>query len=757
MTMVGPHDDRRVLATPFDRELNRVIDAIRRGELADAATYARDVERRAKECGDDLAVGRALTFLAEVSLLEGTTRSARESATEAVRLLAGVPLWGGVARAHRLLAEIARAEGNGADLWRHVTDAEEAAASIPRTDADGDVRARAYFECHVLAASLLCDENRVEEGMARLRDADLLAVELTDPMLLGDLALVRGRLEWLLDAKRGLELMRKAERTFAANRLTLKNAAALEAQGDCLLSAGDLVGARAAYARALALCADTSATGRTARLSATLSGLDDRLRAARSLDDSGTWTRASFRACETPQPDEAAPANALLSLLEAPSFQGFCDRLVASIVREHGLSVCAAVVQDLGNGSKAVIASEPAGLTVEGLGALVDREAGRHTLRISDAARLTLEVRAPQSGRGGALLELLRRIASLRVTGDVIAELRRGSAQSWSETLKHGMVAVSLEMQAVLTQVYKAAQSDCTVLVTGESGVGKERVANAIHLLSRRSDGPYSVTNCAAIPLDLVEAKLFGHKKGAFTGATSESLGVFRSASKGTLVLDEIGELPIAVQPKILRALDVHEVEPIGAIAPVSVDTRVIAATNRDLEREVAAGRFRLDLFHRLNVVTIAVPPLRSRPADITPLARYFVDKICEENRVERHVELAPTAERALREYRWPGNVRELYNVLFRTLLLNDYRTVEADHVAPWTRESKPNTGTLVLRRASRSFDDVMNDVARQALVGALRDSSGSRAEACRKLALTRSRFYRVARQVGLDLSHEDS
>ncbi len=756
MTSVGPQAEERVFSTPFDRELYRVIDSIRRGELNDAFRLASDIVQRARDCEDDLALGRGLTFLAEITFLEGEVDAARESAIEAIRILSRLSLWGGVSRAQRLLAEIARVDGNSADVWRHLADAIRAAESIPQSGLDADVRSRALFECHVCSAAILCDENRVDEGLERLREADLLAVELTDPMLLGDLALVRGRLEWLLDAKRGLELMRKAERIFTVNRLTLRAAAALEAQGDCLLSVGDLANARDAYSRALALCADTNATGRTTRLSATVGGLDDRLRAARTLVDARTGSAGSSDRLCGAGGDVNLALGSLLPLLEGrTTFRAFCDALVKSIVRDHRLSTVAAVVQTVGKGARTVVASEPEGLTIDGLAALVDRNGSRCSLSISDEARLSLELRAPDTTLSD-LLEVLRRVAALRVTEAVVAELRRGTSPDWSDSLEHGMVVASLEMRSVLSRVYKAAQSDCVVLITGESGVGKERVARAAHLLSRRANGPYSVTNCAAIPADLVEAKLFGHKKGAFTGATFENLGVFRNASGGTLFLDEIGELPLAIQPKILRALDVGEVEPIGSNAPVKVDTRVIAATNRDLEREVAAGRFRADLFHRLNVVTISVPPLRNRPADIVPLARYFVTEICKANGIERHVDLLPDAEQVLRTYRWPGNVRELYNVLLRTLLLNDYRTISADHVAPWTRESKPTTGTLVLRRTSRSFDDVMNDVARQALLGALRDAGGSRLIACRNLGLTRSRFYRVAKQVGIDLAGGD-
>lgn len=735
----------KVWSTRFDRELRRVIDAIRLGDLDDALAMAESVAGRAAPLGDDYARGRALTFMAEVAHLQGRLGAARSAGDDAERLLRGIGLWGGVSRVCRILADLARTEGNGSEAWRHLTDAVAAAEMMATSGPEADVRARALFECHVLAAGLLRDENRVDEGLERLRQADLLAVEMSDPMLLGDLSLVRGRFEWLIDPPRGLEMIRRAARIYTHNRLTLRTAVAREAEADCLLSIGDLAGARDAYAGALALSADSNAPERTERLAAVLAGLEERLAAARSARQGGVARGAASGPALA-----AALAHPTIASLVDPEarFSEFCAHLTSVIVRDLGVAAAAAVVHDLGGGAHQVIASEPAAAASERLAS----PSGAVSLPIDADLRLSLELQGATAD-AASVVEPLRRLAALRVSDQVAFDLGREPLVTRAEALRHGMVIASLEMQAVLNQVIKAAQADCTVLIMGESGTGKERVARAAHELSRRKSEPFIVTNCAAFPSELVESKLFGHRKGAFTGATSDSPGLFRAADRGSLFLDEIGELPLALQPKLLRALDVGEIEPLGATSPVKVGARVLAATNRDLELEASEGRFREDLFHRLAVVTIAIPPLRSRPADIIPLARHFVRQICEESGVGHVVEIHPSAEVLLREHDWPGNVRQLHNVLLRTLLLNDFRLIRAQDVRPWVaRRGHPQRPELLAPKPTR-LDDVVADAARRAIVDALAAAGGSRSEACRRLGITRGRFYRLAKEVGLDLS----
>jgi two-component system response regulator AtoC len=231
------------------------------------------------------------------------------------------------------------------------------------------------------------------------------------------------------------------------------------------------------------------------------------------------------------------------------------------------------------------------------------------------------------------------------------------------------LVAVSPEMQEVIGLIDRAAEFKTTILITGESGVGKEMVARAIHDRSSRASGPFVAVNCGAIPENLMEAELFGHARGAFTGAEQSRLGLFREADGGTLFLDEIGELPPALQVKLLRVLQEEEVRPVGESRSVRVDVRIVNATARDLQTEVETGRFRQDLFYRLNVFRIHVPPLRERPEDIPPLSHELLNSLARQTgkRVQ-HVE--PDALEALCAYPWPGNVRELENTLERAVIL---------------------------------------------------------------------------------------
>src|ERR1043165_3177808 len=231
------------------------------------------------------------------------------------------------------------------------------------------------------------------------------------------------------------------------------------------------------------------------------------------------------------------------------------------------------------------------------------------------------------------------------------------------------------KLRAVSQQLHRAAATDTTVLLEGESGTGKELFARALHALSNRSDGPFVAINCAAIPDTLLETELFGHEKGAFTGAAARKPGRFELAHRGTLFLDEIGDLPLALQAKILRALEEKRFERVGGTQSLHVDVRVVAATNRNLKAAVAARQYREDLYFRLSVFPIAIPPLRERPDDISTLARYFIDKYCRDlNR--KSLVLSPAAEQELLAYPWPGNVRELQNCIERAVILTEGDTI---------------------------------------------------------------------------------
>ena len=245
-----------------------------------------------------------------------------------------------------------------------------------------------------------------------------------------------------------------------------------------------------------------------------------------------------------------------------------------------------------------------------------------------------------------------------------------------------GFIATAPRMRELLAQIAKVAAHATGVLLIGESGTGKELLARAVHALSPRRAGPFLAVNCGALPEPLLESLLFGHVRGAFTDAIRDQPGVFAQASGGTLFLDEIGELPGSLQVKLLRVLQERTVQPLGAQAAVKVDVRLVSATLRDLEAEVAAGRFRADLYYRLSIVPLSVPPLRERPEDILPLARYFVHRCAE--RLQLPVSgLTPAAERALRRHPWPGNVRELENTIERAAVLGESTLIDLPDLPP--------------------------------------------------------------------------
>jgi DNA-binding NtrC family response regulator len=248
---------------------------------------------------------------------------------------------------------------------------------------------------------------------------------------------------------------------------------------------------------------------------------------------------------------------------------------------------------------------------------------------------------------------------------------RRGAPQIVGEDPRLKQVTIAL---------HRAAASDATVLIEGESGTGKELFARAVHALSPRADGPFVAINCAAIPETLLETELFGHEKGAFTGASQRKPGKFELAHRGTLFLDEIGDLPLTLQAKILRALEEKQFERLGGTSVLHVDVRVVAATNRNLKAAVAARQYREDLYFRLSVFPITIPPLRERPGDIPLLARYFVERFCRELR-KRPLVLAPNAIEAMLAYGWRGNVRELQNCIERAVILTEGDTIHARHL----------------------------------------------------------------------------
>ncbi|OHD15615.1 MAG: sigma-54-dependent Fis family transcriptional regulator [Spirochaetes bacterium GWB1_59_5] len=308
-------------------------------------------------------------------------------------------------------------------------------------------------------------------------------------------------------------------------------------------------------------------------------------------------------------------------------------------------------------------------------------------------------------------------------------------------SLSGGLVGTSAAMRAVYELVAQVAPSDATVLVTGESGTGKELVAVEIHRLSKRCQGPLIKVNCSALPESVIESELFGHERGAFSGAIGQRKGRFELAHGGTLFLDEIGELSAQVQVKLLRVLQEREIERVGGTATVKVDVRVIAATNRRLEDEIAGGRFREDLYYRLNVFPIRVPPLRERKSDIVLLADHFAEKYSLKNGklIKR---ISSPALDLFTSYHWPGNVRELENCIERATILSTDTVIHSYHLPP-SLQSAQSTHT----EPTTTLDAALSRLEKELIVEALKISGGNMASASRRLGISE-------RQMGLRVHH---
>ncbi len=292
-------------------------------------------------------------------------------------------------------------------------------------------------------------------------------------------------------------------------------------------------------------------------------------------------------------------------------------------------------------------------------------------------------------------------------------------------------------MQRLLDRARRVAGSKATVLIMGESGTGKEVLARYIHAHGQRATGPFVALNCAALPEGLLESELFGHEKGAFTGAVAARKGKFELADGGTLLLDEIGEVPLHLQAKLLRVLQEEEVDRLGGRHPVAIDVHVIATTNRPLDKAVQEGRFREDLYYRLNVVPIVLPPLRRRPADIEPLARHFVDKYCQRYGQPRK-RIAAAALARLRAHDWPGNVRELENRVERAVLLADGpELTEGDFFDEESDRPATAGGQEVDPAVAVAAGQTLKDVERQMILQALRKTDNNRTHAARLLGVS--------------------
>jgi two-component system nitrogen regulation response regulator NtrX len=314
---------------------------------------------------------------------------------------------------------------------------------------------------------------------------------------------------------------------------------------------------------------------------------------------------------------------------------------------------------------------------------------------------------------------------------------------------RHEIVGASFQIRQVLERTERVGNTDARVLITGENGTGKELVARAIHRLSSRADEPFVEVNCAAIPSELIESELFGHIKGSFTGAVADRAGKFEQADKGTLFLDEIGDMSLAAQAKVLRALEQGVVTRVGSSKPIQVDVRVVAATNKELETEIREGRFREDLYYRLNVVPIDIPPLRERREDIPMLVRHFVDLLEETDRVTPR-EIAPAALDRLQSLDWPGNVRELRNTVERLLILSLGDTIDEGDVELLVSggESGAGLGSELLQVGS--FSEFKEQAERAYLLQKLREHDWNVSETARNVDMPRSNLYKKIERYGL-------
>jgi len=391
----------------------------------------------------------------------------------------------------------------------------------------------------------------------------------------------------------------------------------------------------------------------------------------------------------------------------------------------------------------------------DGLGMLAElRELGVMTpiIMISGQATVDMAVRAT---RLGALDFLEKPISADKLLLTVENALRLVRLEEENRQLRrrigrHDVIWASDAMQRVMAQVDRVAPTESRVCIFGETGTGKELVARAVHERSGRRERPFVTVNCAAVPTELIESELFGHEKGAFTGAASRHLGKFEQAHGGTLFLDEVGDMPAAMQSKLLRLLQEGELERVGGERPVTVNTRVIVATHRDLDSLVQKGVFREDLYHRIFVFPIIMPPLRERPEDIPVLAEHFARLVADQNGWKpRGFEREAINE--LARYTWPGNVRELRNIVERLLLLTD-GAVDAATVRQVLsgRHAKPvaqaGSGTLADRVLAFEREVVLNELS----------AHGHRAtDTARALGLERSHLYKKCQQLGIDIKGE--
>jgi len=392
----------------------------------------------------------------------------------------------------------------------------------------------------------------------------------------------------------------------------------------------------------------------------------------------------------------------------------------------------------------------------DGLALLEDLRASGVTtpvVMMSGQAHIEMAVRATRLGA----LDFLEKPLStdkLLLTVENALKLRRLEAENRElrrRVGRHQIVWSGEAMRRVMAQLERVAASETRICIYGETGTGKELAARTVHEKSSRAAGPFITLNCAAVPPELIESELFGHEKGAFTGALQRHIGKFEQAHRGTLLLDEIGDMPLPMQAKLLRVLEEGEVERIGGDRPVAVDARVLVATHRDLAELAEQGKFRSDLYHRIVVFPITLPPLRERADDIPALIEHFVVQVCAQNGW-KPVPFTSEAVEALKKYRWPGNVRELRNIVERLLLLATSGVVDVATVEVALPRTKAPAASSSSRDQEGPLSARVADFEREAILAELERQHHHITNTARALGLERSHLYKKCQQLGIDL-----
>ncbi len=445
--------------------------------------------------------------------------------------------------------------------------------------------------------------------------------------------------------------------------------------------------------------------------------------------------------------DEANIRRMVGALLQAEGFE--------TAEAPNGTAALAAVEQDPPDAILLDLMMPPGPDGLATLEALKRRDPDVPVIMMSGKATLSDAVKATKLGAFQFLEKpltpegVLVAIRSALELGRTLQQNRR-----LHEQLGHAdpLVGVSAAMDELRAWIARVAPTESRVLITGESGTGKELVASAIHRQSRRAAKPFVTVNSAAIPKDLVESEMFGHEKGAFTGAAERRLGRFELADTGTLFLDEVGDLGAEAQAKLLRVLESGVIERVGGERPIQVDVRVIAATNKELQQAVRQNHFREDLFFRLNVLPVHIPPLRERPEDVPPLVKHFTAR--QAARLGRPVQVDAGALQLLAAHAWPGNVRELANIVERLVILSTEATITAEQVVRVLPQdgARPATGGGDAGEwRDVALADALDSYERTLIARALSAAQGNVAEAARRLATDRANLYRRMRRLGLE------